>query len=376
VSDEKDKGQDKTEEPSDKRRRDFREKGRVAQSKDLASVGVLLAVGLSMAVSWRFVLTRASRVTEEMLADASGSPELFMDDPLQLLRMTVFTTLVMVAPVLIAAVVSGFLLAVAQVGLQWSWKPLEPDLNKMNPVEGLKSKLFSMQAVFEWLKAMAKVAIVGVVSWRMVVKYSPGLTELAGLGLADSVRWSGTVLVRLVGFCLLAMLALGIVDLFFAKWQLLKKMRMTKQELKEENKEMEGDPYMKARVRNLMAEMGRNRLVAEVTEATVVVANPTHYAVAIKYDMGQPGPPVVVARGADARAIRIKDIARSNGIPRIENRPLARALYAQCKPGMTVPVDLYEATAEVLAFVYRLRESRRPAARPAPQHPPPMSPAL
>ena len=357
-SGEQDSGQDRTEEPTEKRKKDFREKGRVAQSRDLASVGVLLAVGLATAAWWPGILRACEDLVREFLGDGPANSDLFLADPIGLLKTGMKATLWMCGPILLAGLFAGLLLAIAQVGLQWSWKPLEPDLNKLNPIKGLQQKLCSAQAVFEWAKAMAKVAVVAAIGWRVVVVYAPGLTELASAPIGESVAWTGGVLARLIFFCLLAMLALGIVDYMFAKWQLLRKMRMTRQELKAENKDTEGDPYMKARIRRIMTEMSRNRLVAEVSEATVVVANPTHYAIAIKYELGQQGPPLVVARGADARARLIKDIARSNGIPRIENRPLARALYADCRPGDMVPAKLYEAVAEVLAFVYRLRERR------------------
>jgi len=358
VADDRDSGQDRTEDPTDKRRRDFREKGKVAQSRDLGSVGVLLAVGLAIGAWWPHGLARIEDVSREILADASGSPEQFLADPDALLMFTVNAILWMVMPILIAAVLAGLLQAVAQVGLQWSWKPLEPDLNKLNPISGLQSKLFSWQAVFEWLKSMAKVIAVGVISWKVIGVYVPVLSDLATVPLGEAFAQVGGIVARLIGYCLLAMLALGILDLMFAKWQLLRKMRMTLQELKDEHKDTEGDPHVKAKVRKLMVQMSRNRLVAEVSDATVVVANPTHYAIAVRYELGQPGPPIVVARGADARAVKIKEIARSAGVPRIENRPLARALYAQCKEGQVVPVELYEATAEVLAFVYRLRQAR------------------
>jgi flagellar biosynthetic protein FlhB len=357
VSDD-DKGQDKTEQPSEKRKRDFREKGKVAQSKDLASIGVLLGVVVAMAAWVPGMVGEAEALGKLFLGTAPANSDLFLADPLSLLHLAIVSTLYMSGPILLAATLAGLLMAVMQVGLMWSWKSLEPDLNKMNPIEGLKQKLFSTQAVFEWLKAMAKVTIVGVVAYRVVQAFGPGLHKLASVSLRDSTAWASGVMARLVLFCLLAMLVLGILDYAFAKWQLLKKMRMTFQEVKEETKESEGDPYMKARMRRVMIEMSRNRLMIEVADATVIVVNPTHYAVAIKYEIGQAAPPLVVARGADARAKLIKDIARTHGIPRIENRPLARALYADCRPGDVVPAKLYEAAAEVLAFVFRLRERK------------------
>ena len=238
---------------------------------------------------------------------------------------------------------------------------MEPDLNKLNPITGLQQKMFSAQAVMEWVKAMLKVVFVGVVAWRLWDTHATTLTELPWRDMQGGVYWAGVLVGKLVGYTLLAMVSLGIGDLAFSKWQLHRKMKMTHQELKDEHKEQEGDPYRKAKMKQMMLDMSRNRLVAEVQEATVVVTNPSHYAVALRYDMGQAGAPTVVARGTDYRAERIKEIARSAGIPRVENRPLARALYSQSKVGQEVPFGLYEAVAEVLAFVYRLRASRRPA---------------
>jgi len=355
---EEDKGQDKTEDPTDKRTKDFREKGRVAQSRDLASTGVLLAVGVAAAAWMPGILRAAEELGHQFLGVGPANSDLFLADPIAILKTSLFNTLWMAGPILLAAMTAGLLLAIAQVGLMWSWKPLEPDPNKMNPISGIKQKLFSMQAVFEWLKAMAKVTVIGTVGFKVSKAYAGGLSGLASLPLTDSVAWTAGVIARLIFFCLLAMLFVGVADYAFAKWQLLRKMKMTLQEVKEENKDSEGDPHMKSRVRRIMMEMSRNRMMAAVSEATVVVVNPTHYAVAIKYEMGQGGPPVVVARGKDVKAQKIKEIARTNGIPRIENRPLARALYADCKPGEFVPANLYEAVAEVLAFVYRLKERR------------------
>lgn len=360
AGDGEDSGQDRNEDPTDKRKKDFREKGRVAQSRDLASVGVLLAVAMAMAAWWPAMVGAAERLTIEFIGDGPANSDLFLKDPLELMRLGMWEVLVIAGPILLVAVVAGTLLAIAQVGLTWSWKPLEFDLNKLNPISGIKQKIFSAQAMFEWVKAMAKVMIVGTVGYQLAKRHGGGLTDLASASLRDSVGWAGGMVARLLLFTLLAMLVLAIADYGFAKWQLLRKMRMTKQELKEENKEMDGDPHVKARVRRLMMEMSSNRLVAEVSEATVVVANPSHYAIAIKYEIGQPGPPIVVARGKDERAKKIKEIARSNGIPRIENRPLARALYASVKEGQEIPAGMYEAVAEMLAFVYRLRDRNRP----------------
>jgi flagellar biosynthetic protein FlhB len=366
VADEQDSGQDRTEEPTDKRIKDFRDDGKIAQSRDLASVGVLLAVSAALAAWWPGMSRAAEELTRELFTTGALAPQSYLDDPHRVFRVAVVAGATMVLPILGAGVVAALLVVPAQVGLHWSWKPLEAKPERLNPISGLQQKIFSAQAAAEWVKAMAKVVLVGSVSWWVLEPRVLHVGELSLVGLGESAARTAEVVAVLVASLLLAMLVLSLGDLAFQKWNLMRKMRMTRQEMKQENKESEGDPHMKAKVRRLMHQMSANRLVAEVGGATAVIVNPTHYAVAVRYELGQGGPPLVVARGVDERARLIKDIARSNGIPRIENRPLARALYAQTREGSEIPVDLYEAVAEVLAFVYRLRRSQAPAANQAP----------
>lgn len=360
-----DSGQDKTEEPTEKRKKDGREKGQVAMSRELNSVGVLAAV-VGVAAFWAPGLSRyMQRYTIRLFKDGVDNPEAFFGDLPLLMGNAVWVVLVLIGPILIGATVAALLLTISQVGFVWSWQPLEPKLEKLDPIQGLKNKLFSAQAVAEWLKSMAKVIIVGVVAWKVAVSWAPGLPDLAGRDLEGSLDWMAAVIIRLVGYVLLPMVALAAADFAFQRWNTNDKMKMTREELKREFKEMDGDPHMKGKRRQRAVQMSQNRLLAEVSEATVVVTNPSHYAVALRYEIGQVGPPIVVAVGADLMAARIKDIARTAGIPRIENRPLARALHGSSVVGHPIPADLFEAVAEVLAFVFRVRDRNRAAARPA-----------
>jgi flagellar biosynthetic protein FlhB len=360
VSEQEDKGQDRTEEPTEKRREDFRKKGQTAKSQDITSIGLLFTVTVVIAL-WATGMTEAiANFCIEILTVGIDNPSFYADDPLRVGALVLRTIVVMVGPVVAAAFVAALVLMIAQVGLTVSFKPMEPDLSKMNPITGIQQKMFSAQAVAEWIKSMLKVVIVGFVSWRMWESHSPVLAALPWRDLQGSVYWTGVLVLKLVCYTLLVMIFLAIADMIFSKWQLYRKMRMTLQELKDEHKESDGDPYRKAKMKQLMHDIGHSRLVADVQEATVVVTNPSHYAVALRYDMGQSSAPIVVAMGTDHRAKRIKEIARTAGIPRVENRPLARALYSQSKVGLEIPFGLYESVAEVLAFVYRLRASRRP----------------
>jgi flagellar biosynthetic protein FlhB len=348
-------GQDRTEEPSDKRREDFRNRGQVAVSRELSSVGVLLFVSLALVASWPYVVREAGDFSRGVVARGALHPETLLADPTRLLFDCVLAVVRMSAPVLAAGLLAALLLGLAQAGLHWSWQSLQFDWNRLDPFQGLRQRLFSAHAAAEWVKSMAKVGIVGWIAWKLARQLAPSLPELALRDLAGASSWTGLLLWKLLGWSLLAMLVLAVADYAFVRWQLMRRMRMTRQELREEHKEQEGDPQLRARIRRLMQEVSRNRLVKEVTAATVVVSNPTHFAVALRYELGQKGPPRVVAKGVDSRAIRIQGIARSAGVPRIENRPLARALYAQCRVGQEVPAGLFEAVAEVLAFVYRVR---------------------
>lgn len=361
MSEEQGSGQDRTEDPTEKRRDDFRKKGQTAKSQDVTSIGLLFALCLAIAAWSGTMAETVAALCVEVLTVGIDNPSFYADNPLKIALLGLRTIAITVGPIIVVAFVAALLLMVAQVGLTVSFKPMEPDLNKLNPITGLQQKMFSAQAVAEWVKSMLKVVVVGAVGWRMWETHSQVLSDLPWRDLQGGVYWTGVMVTKLVLYTLLAMTVLGAGDLIFSRWQLYRKMRMTRQELKEEHKEVEGDPYQKAKIKQLMLEMSSNRLVSEVQEATVVVTNPSHYAVALRYDMGQGGAPMVVAMGTDHRAKRIKEIARSAGIPRIENRPLARALYSQSKVGQEIPFGLYDAVAEVLAFVYRLRASRRPA---------------
>jgi flagellar biosynthetic protein FlhB len=360
---EQDTGQERSEEPTPKRRQDFRKQGKTANSRELTSVGVLAAASFGIAGAWNNTVRETSAFAKELLGNAVVHPELFLGDtPLPLLLDTMGRAMLLAAPPVLAAAAAGLLLSLGQVGFHISGEPLKPDIKHFNPITGLKNKLASAQAVAEWVKAMVKVLVIGGVAWHIVASRFPDLVEMAQLPLADSLSWTAGTMARLAAIVLLVMGLPAVADVAWSRHQLLKQMRMTREELKKEHKEDSGDPHVKARVRRIMLEMSRNRMVVAVSEATVIVTNPSHYSVALKYELGCGAPPIVVARGIDAKARKIKEIARSKGIPRVENRVLARALYASCREGSVVPTHLFDAVSEVLAFVFSLRRRGRGAA--------------
>ena len=235
-----------------------------------------------------------------------------------------------------------------------SWKPVMPKLSHISPVSGFK-RLFSMQSIFTLFKSLAKLTALGAVTFLMIKHSWPELVSLAGMGPSEISSVLRAILIRLAVLTGIAFLAIAAIDYAYQWFRMEKKLRMTKQELKYESRESEGDPHIKSRIRQLMRAQARRRMLQHVPTADFIVVNPTEVAVAIKYDTDIAPAPVVVAMGQRKLAQRIRDLALESDVPVIENRPVARALLATGKVGRAIPPALYAAVAEILAFVYRTR---------------------
>jgi len=356
VADQPDK-QQKTEEATPQRLREAREKGQVALSSEAVSAMSLVAVAgsvlimggfLAQAVGALVVSSLESVGSKGLLTLESGAAAELITDSIQGISGEFFLVIV---PALIVAALVGY----SQAGLQIAPKAVSLDVSKINPTKGMQ-RLFSMRSVMRASMALAKVLVVmatiGIVAWLQ----APKVSALAGSDLGPALQMVGAILVRCVASALLAILALGLIDLVFQRAQHAKDMRMTREEVKQEMKNTEGDPHLKARVRQIQREVASRRMMADVPNATVVVTNPTHYAVALMYDResAEGSAPRVVAKGVDAVAQRIKGVAADAGVTLFEDRPLARALHARTEIGDEVPADLFEAVAAVLAYVYRV----------------------
>ncbi len=258
---------------------------------------------------------------------------------------------------MVVAVVSNYM----QVGSLLSFEAITPRFSKLNPMEGLK-RLFSAQAMMEFAKSIFKLTVVGWIAWNTVSGELNSLLPLIDKSPGIILNYVGLVSFTLFWKVCLVMILLAILDFMFQKWEFEKNLKMTKQEVKEEHKQTEGDPHVKSRIRAIQREMAQKRMMAEVPEADVVITNPTHLAVALSYEAGRMEAPRVVAKGSGHVAQRIKEIARENGIPVIEDRPLARSLYTLVEVGGSIPENLYRAVAQVLAHVYGLKKKGRAAA--------------
>jgi flagellar biosynthetic protein FlhB len=259
------------------------------------------------------------------------------------------------APFAAVIIFAGIFASVLQVGVMITFKAISPKFNKISPLTGLK-RLFSSQSLADFLKSMAKLIIVGFVGY---LTYIDKITELNGLSVStpESILiYNFTVVAEVAGKIVLALVAIAIFDYFYQRWHHEQQLMMTKQEVKDETKQTEGDPQLKARIRQIQREMSNARMMQEVPKADAVIVNPTHFSVAILYDRDVMSAPEVIAKGADHLALRMRTVARENNVPILERPELARDLYANVEIGDDIPERFYKAIAEILAFVYRLRK--------------------
>lgn len=355
--------EEKTEEATPRRRSEARDEGNVALSTELIAAGMLVAIAIAMLLGGR-ALAEATAGAVVSSFETSGQlarMDLETDNAAALLRETIERLAPSLAIVVLPVVLFGALLGYFQVGLHFAQKAVRINPGKINPAKF--SKILSMKNTVKTGLAALKISLVvtamGAVCWFEL----PTLSGLAGMDLSYVMKGGGQVLLKAVAAGVLVILALSILDLLYQRFQHEKDLRMSKQEVKDEHKNTEGDPQVKARIRQVQREMAMSRMMDDVPDATVVITNPTHYAVALRYERGvEDAAPIVVAKGVDAMALRIREVARVNGVPRYEDRPLARALHAQVEIGETIPEDLFQAVARVLAYVYRLQGGAASAA--------------
>jgi flagellar biosynthetic protein FlhB len=260
-----------------------------------------------------------------------------------------------IGPILIIIMVAGVLANVVQTGgLHFSLHPLKPKWSKLNPLKGF-GRIFSKTSLVELFKSLFKISIVSVIAYQTINSHWDEIPVLMGYGVGQVLFFMGEVMVEIMIKVLLVMIFLAALDFSFQKYTYLENLRMTKQEVKDERKDLEGNPQIKQRIRSVQMEMMRRRMMAAVPEADVVVTNPTHFSIAIKYDTKIDAAPVVVAKGQNEIALRIREIAKESNVPLVEDKPLARTLYKTVDVGQLIPASLYKAVAEILAYVFKLK---------------------
>jgi len=348
-------GQEKTEVPTEKKRRESREEGQVAFSKELSSAALLAGIVLTLVATSPIILDAMRQLMSQIFRDLAQRKELSIDIIFTLSGEILSIILPAFAPFAAVIIFAGIFASVLQVGVQITFKAISPKFNKISPLTGLK-RLFSSQSLADFLKSMAKLIIVGFVGY---LTYIDKITELNGLSVStpESILiYNFTVVAEVAGKIVLALVAIAIFDYFYQRWHHEQQLMMTKQEVKDETKQTEGDPQLKARIRQIQREMSNARMMQEVPKADAVIVNPTHFSIAILYDRDVMTAPEVIAKGADHLALRMRTVARENNVPILERPELARDLYANVEIGDDIPERFYKAIAEILAFVYRLRK--------------------
>jgi len=353
---ESESGADKSEEPTDKRLRESREKGQLARSRELSTVAVtlggiggLLASGGSLAQTLMAMMQGTFELSRETLLDEGSMVRLLMSNGLMALEA--------IMPLLIALLIASIVGPVSLGGWLFSGKAMAPKLSRMNPAAGLK-RMFSTKALVELLKALGKFLVVLSVALLVLSAYQDDLLSIAKQPLDLAIMHSAEI----VGWCALWMacglILIAAVDVPFQLWDNKQKLMMTKQEVRDEYKDSEGKPEVKSRIRQLQRDAAQRRMMQAVPEADVVITNPTHFAVALKYDAAKGGAPMLVAKGGDFVALKIREIAQEHKVTVLESPALARSVYYSTEIDQEIPAGLYLAVAQVLAYVYQLRQYR------------------
>jgi len=350
-----DESAERSQEPTPKRRKDAREKGQVARSQEVNTFVVVLAGVLVLILFHQYLI---ERIEEIFVLSFNASTSYIEPQAIQRFAMGVFKRFFpILAPIFIGVMVSGLAANLGQVGFQITTDQLTPKFDRINPISGFK-RIFSWRAVFEALKSVVKICVMGLVIFHAV---KPAINSILALPLGETtgtiqelLRIGSIIAVR----ALIVMAALAVMDYAFQKWQFEKSLRMTVRELKDELKETEGDPLVRERIKSIQRDIVKRRMLEAVKKADVVITNPVHLAVALEYKP-QFQAPKVIAKGKKYLAQKIKKIAEEHNIPIVENRALAWAIYKSCKVGSFIPVELYKAVAEILAYVYSLRNRVR-----------------
>lgn len=352
-------GGEKTEPATQKKLEDARKEGQVAKSREIANGLGLLALFLIL----RFWVGNMGSQMISMFSDIYNRiPDVStfwrgtmpQADVSIVYREMLLQVIIIVAPVLVVGVLIAFASDVAQVKWQPTLKPLMPKLSKLNPISGFK-KIFSVNAVAELIKSLAKIGLILYICYNYLKDKWILLLNLYDMSLMQGLQLAAKTVTDLGIRVSAIYMVIALADLIYQRVKFSNDMKMTKQEIKEEYKQQEGDPQVKGQIRQKMREASRRRMMQDLPRADVVITNPTHYAVAIKYDPEVAGAPLVIAKGEGYLAQRIREVAKENKVEIVENKPLARMLYANVDVGQEVPPELYQAVAEVLAFVYHLQ---------------------
>lgn len=351
---------ERTEKATPKRRDKARSEGQVSKSQDL-NAAVTLSLGIAVIVLYgSFIFSKFETITKSTFSNLN--PELINKEGfLGFFSFYFSEILTILLPIMAIMVIAGLAVNYYQVGPLFSTKAIKPDISKLSPgkmIAGFK-KFFNLKSMVELVKSLIKTVIVTAVGYSVINKHLPEMASLIGGDVIYGLSFISGVFIELTIKICIILFILGIIDKKYQDYEFEKSIKMTKQEIKDERKNIEGDPKIKAKLRSAQMKFATQRMMGAIPEADVVVTNPTHYAIAIRYDTGKAPAPQVVAKGMDFLAFKIREIAEANKIPIVENAPLARTIYKIVPLDGMIPADLYVAVAEVLAYVYRTNKGKK-----------------
>lgn len=348
-------GGDKTEKATPKKRREAREKGQVFKSTELATALSLMAMFGTLSLLGSSMMDRLGEYLVSVFGAGESLPDVMDISSVQpLMQSAILNTLWVLLPVLGVAFMAGLVFNYLQVGFLFSTKAMAPKFSRINMLEGFK-RIFSKNTLIELVKSLIKLAALGYIAYTEYLEQIDKVPMLMQTGFAGSVIAMLDILFSLAFKLALALAIIGPLDYFYQWWKYEKDLRMSKQEIKDEYKLTEGDPQIKGKIRQKQRQMSSLRMMRAVAQADVVITNPTHYAVALAYEEGKHSAPLIVAKGKDYVARKIREKARENRVEIVENKPLAQQLYFFCEVGDEVPEKMYQAVAEILAYIYRMK---------------------
>ena len=344
---------EKTEKATPKKRQDSKKKGQVAKSQDVNTSINLITLFSVLLLMGRFMYNHLFALMRKYLQDFTVTD--FSEESMQVILIEILMEMgLILGPVFVAAVVAGVLANVMQIGFMFSTESIQFKLEKLDPIKGFK-RIFSMRAIVELLKSILKISFVGFVAFYVLWNRMEEIMILSQISVADAMATLADITIKVGYYAAVALLFIALLDYMYQKYDFEKNIRMSKQDIKDEYKNSEGDPLIKSKIKQKQRQMAAQRMMQEVPNADVVITNPTHFAIALKYDESKAEAPFVVAKGVDFVAQKIKYIAKENDVVMVENRPLARSLYDQAEVGQAIPEEFFKAVAEILAFVYKTK---------------------
>jgi flagellar biosynthetic protein FlhB len=348
--------QERTEKPTPKRLQDARKKGQVAKSPEVATALILIASLGVLAVAGAWMFWTLAKFMHGVFVNLSSIH--IQGDSATAFILEVFEQVfILIMPLMGILLIVGIGANVMQVGFLFTMEPFVPKLSKFDPITGMKN-LVSLKSMVELLKSLLKILLIGGIAYAVLMGEMEMLPSLMAMSVGQILSFIGSASLKIVFYVALGMLVMAVLDFVYQKWQFTKDLMMSKQEVKDEWKQSEGDPRIKGKIRQAQKEMAMRRMMQAVPDADVIITNPTHLAIALRYKAEEMIAPQVVAKGAAFVAEKVKEIGQEHGVAIVENKPLAQVLYKTCEIGETIPDTLYRAVAEILAYVYRLRKMR------------------